>query len=311
MHIGLKVDVDTLEGYLHGIPSLLAQMERAGVRASFFFSVGPDRSGVAARRVFTQRGFVGKMLRTRSLNRLSPDTMLYGTLKHAPPIVAADPAIVRAVHEAGHEVGVHAWDHIGWHDGVGRWPATVLRERLARAYDQLAEIIGRPVDCFAAPGWQCCRESLRYHDERGLRYASDVRGSGGPFRPRIGAETFRTPQLPTNLPTLDEMWGLSARSQTEVCSRWLALLEPETNVLTIHTEMEGMALPGLLPEFVLQVREHLPVREHLSVQEHLSVREHAVEFGPLGDLIADEELPVREVAPGRLTGRAGKVWLVH
>lgn len=289
--IGLKADVDTLEGYLQGVPSLLDQMEKAGVKATFFFSVGPDRSGVAVRRFFTQRGFVAKMLRTRPLNKLSPQNMLYGTCLRAPLVVAADPGLVRAVHEAGHEVGVHAWDHIGWHDSVGRMSPEFIREQLAPAYDTLSEIIGQPVTSFAAPGWQCSIESLRYHDERGLLYASDTRGVAGAFRPRIGDETFRTPQLPTNLPTLDEMWGLSAHSQAEVAQVWLELLEPDINVLTIHTEMEGMALTGLLPEFVARARE----RE--------------ARFCPLRELITGAELPVREVGPGRLPGRAGKVWV--
>lgn len=290
--IGLKVDVDTLEGYLRGIPSLLRQMARADVKATFFFSVGPDRSGVAVRRVFTQRGFIGKMLRTRSLNKLSPDNMLYGTLKPAPLIVQRDPGLVRAVHEAGHEVGVHAWDHIHWHDSVGRMSPQMIREQLEPAYDTLSEIIGEPVTSFAAPGWQCSPASLRYHDARGLRYASDTRGRGGAFIPRIGAETFTTPQLPTNLPTLDEMWGLTARSQTEVCERWLSLLEPDHNVLTIHTEMEGMALEGLLGEFMAQAKARGAV------------------ISPLREIIPAGALPVREVRAGRLPGRAGKVWVV-
>jgi peptidoglycan/xylan/chitin deacetylase (PgdA/CDA1 family) len=291
--IGLKVDVDTLEGYLQGIPSLLRQMEAAGVKATFFMSVGPDRSGVAVRRVFTQRGFISKMLRTRPLNKLSPNNMLYGTVLRAPIILDSDPGIVRAVHDAGHEVGVHAWDHIGWHDSVGRMPAQVIREQLSRAYDRLSEIIGQPVTSFAAPGWQCSVESLRYHDERGLLYASDTRGGAGAFLPRIGEHVFKTPQLPTNLLTLDEMWGLSAHSQAEVAQQWLAALDPQVNVLTIHTEMEGMALPGLLPEFVERASEV------------------GAQFMPLRELITDAELPVREVFAGRLPGRAGKVWLVH
>lgn len=290
--IGLKVDVDTLEGYLHGIPSLLGQMERAGVKATFFFSVGPDRSGVAVRRVFTQRGFVSKMLRTRDLNKLSPRNMLYGTILRAPLIVDADPAIVRAVHDAGHEVGVHAWDHIGWHDSVGRMSPAAIRAQLSRAYDQLSEIIGQPVNSFAAPGWQCSPASLAYHDERGLLYASDTRGGGGPFYLRLGETVFKTPQLPTNLPTLDEMWGLTARSQTEVVQQWLRLLDPQVNVLTIHTEMEGMALPELLPQFAHEAQQGGAV------------------FSPLRDLVTTTDLPVRTVADGRLPGRAGKVWLV-
>jgi peptidoglycan/xylan/chitin deacetylase (PgdA/CDA1 family) len=294
--LGLKVDVDTLVGYRRGVPVLLEQLAGAGVSASFFFAVGPDRSGVAVKRVFTQRGFLGKMIRNRAPATFGLRTMLYGTLLPAPLIVASDPGLVRAVAEAGHEVGVHGWDHIGWHDGVGRMPFAVLGDQLRRAYDTLAEALGRQPTCFAAPGWQCGANSLRDHDRRQLLYASDVRGSGGPFRPRLGEEVFGTPQLPTNLATMDEMWGLTARDGEEGVRNWLRALDPDLNVATVHAEMEGLALPGVLPSFLGQLRDR------------------GVEVGPLGRLVTGLDpatLPVREVRPARLPGRAGWVWCVR
>lgn len=291
--IGLKVDVDTLEGHQHGVPALLRQMAGSDIKATFFFSVGPDRSGVAVRRVFTQRGFIGKMIRNRAPATFGWRTMLYGTLLPAPLIVNSDPGVVRAVYEAGHEVGLHAWDHIGWHDSVGRWSAQKLRDQLSRAYDTLAAILGQPLTSFAAPGWQCSTESLAYHDERGLLYASDTRGEGGPFRPQIGDRVYRTPQLPTNLPTLDEMWGLTAANATEAAGQWLKLLRPEINVLTIHAEMEGMALPEALPQFARLAQAQ------------------GAQIMPLRELITPADLPVRRIAPGRLRGRAGWVWCVQ
>jgi undecaprenyl phosphate-alpha-L-ara4FN deformylase len=293
--VGLKVDVDTLAGYLQGVPVLLDKFAEAGVQATFFFSVGPDRSGMAIRRVFTQRGFLGKMIRNRAPATFGWRTMLYGTLLPAPLIAQSDPGIVRAVAEAGHEVGVHGWDHIGWHDGVGRLAPEVLREQLGRAYATLTDILGRQPRCFAAPGWQCSRDSLTYHDERELLYASDVRGTGGAFRPRLKGEVFLTPQLPTNLPTLDEMWGLTTRDEAQAAQQWLAGLRPGTNVLTVHTEMEGMALPEALPNFLQ------------------GAAERGVEVCPLERLVEGLDpltLPIRDVVAGRLPGRAGKVWCV-
>lgn len=293
--VGLKVDVDTLVGYQRGVPALLDQFAAAGVTATFFFAVGPDRSGVAIRRVFTQRGFLGKMIRNRAPMTFGLKTMLYGTLWPAPLIVAADPGLARAVADAGHEVGVHGWDHIAWHDGVGRWSTAQLQSHLQRAYETLAAAIGRPPDCFAAPGWQCSPESLRDHDARGLRYASDVRGPAGPFRPRLGHEVFATPQLATNLPTMDEMWGLTARDGEAGVQNWLAMMDAEVNVLTVHAEMEGLALPQVLPSFLRQARER------------------GVVCGPLRDLVAPvqrHELPIRPLGRVRLPGRAGWVWSV-
>lgn len=291
--VGLKVDVDTLVGYQRGVPALLEQFAGAGVRATFFFAVGPDRSGLAIRRVFTQRGFIGKMVRNRAPMTFGLKTMLYGTLLPAPLVVASDPGIARAVAEAGHEVGVHGWDHIGWHDGVGRWPQGKLQEQLDRAYDALAGAIGRIPDCFAAPGWQCCPNSLRDHDARGLRYASDLRGPVGPFRPCLDGKVFATPQLATNLPTMDEMWGLTARDGREAVRNWLQGLDAAANVLTVHTELEGLALPEVLPSFLRQAQERGAI------------------CGPLRDLVDgldSQALPVRDIRAVRLPGRAGWVW---
>ena len=63
--LALKVDCDTYEGTKAGVPRLLALLDRLGVRASFFFTLGPDRSGRAIARILTHKGFVRKMMRSR------------------------------------------------------------------------------------------------------------------------------------------------------------------------------------------------------------------------------------------------------
>jgi undecaprenyl phosphate-alpha-L-ara4FN deformylase len=41
------VDVDTYRGTLEGVPRLLDLFAKEGVKATFFFSLGPDTSGKA------------------------------------------------------------------------------------------------------------------------------------------------------------------------------------------------------------------------------------------------------------------------
>jgi undecaprenyl phosphate-alpha-L-ara4FN deformylase len=65
-HIGLKVDVDTLRGTREGVPRLAALLKRLGIGATFYFSVGPDNTGRAMRRVF-RKGFAQKVARTSVL----------------------------------------------------------------------------------------------------------------------------------------------------------------------------------------------------------------------------------------------------
>ena len=81
--LAVKVDVDTLKGYLEGVPRLLDIFGRRDLRVSFFFSFGPDNSGRAIRRVF-RKGFIGKMLRTNAPGTYGMATLLYGTLLPAP-----------------------------------------------------------------------------------------------------------------------------------------------------------------------------------------------------------------------------------
>src|SRR5215472_17356883 len=84
--VALKVDCDTYIGTRDGVPRLLEAFSARRIRATFFFSYGPDRSGVAAKRVFTQRGFLAKMLRSRAASLYGFPTILYGTFLASPMI---------------------------------------------------------------------------------------------------------------------------------------------------------------------------------------------------------------------------------
>ena len=85
MKIALKVDVDTLRGTLEGVPALLELYQRYGVKATFLFSLGPDHTGRALRRIF-RPGFFSKVQRTSVLSHYGLKTLLYGTLLPGPHI---------------------------------------------------------------------------------------------------------------------------------------------------------------------------------------------------------------------------------
>src|SRR3990172_1477473 len=140
--LAIKVDVDTFRGLQTGVPNLLAIFRRCAVRASFYFSLGPDNSGKAVRRVFTRKGFLGKMLRTRAVSMYGFKTILYGTLLPAPVMAEKLPHVIRAVRDAGHEVGIHAWDHVRWHDPLDAMTATELEEEYLRAARLFESILG-------------------------------------------------------------------------------------------------------------------------------------------------------------------------
>ena len=101
--IALKVDVDTLRGTLEGVPRLLDMFARRGVRATFLFSVGPDHTGWALRRVF-RRGFLSKVSRTSVVRHYGLRTLAYGVLMPGPDIGRQGVAPMQQCQAEGHNV---------------------------------------------------------------------------------------------------------------------------------------------------------------------------------------------------------------
>jgi undecaprenyl phosphate-alpha-L-ara4FN deformylase len=251
--VALKVDVDTYAGTRDGVPRLLELLGRHGVRATFYFSLGPDRSGRAVFRVFTRKGFLRKMLRTRAPSVYGLRTILSGTLLPARDIGAAFGHVVRQAADLGHEVGIHAWDHVTWHDRLHRMPKETVRDHLARAAAAFAVALGRPARTSAAPGWTVSASSLEFQDELSLSHCSDCRGIE-PFFPVVGGRRFSALQIPTTLPTLDELLGENGIRPGNVNDHYLSRLQPELNVHTIHAELEGGALAPVFEDLMEKLR---------------------------------------------------------
>ena len=102
--IALKVDVDTLRGTKEGVPNLARTLERFGLKATFLFSLGPDHTGWALKRVF-RPGFLKKVSRTSVVEHYGIKTLLYGVLIPGPDIGKKAAAEMRAIDQAGHETG--------------------------------------------------------------------------------------------------------------------------------------------------------------------------------------------------------------
>ena len=90
--------------------------------------------------------------------------------------------------------------------------------------------------------------ALRLTQRLGFDYCSDTRGRC-PFIPVYRGEIIACPQLPTTLPTLDELIGLEGLTADNVAAHLLRLSEnppPTGHIYTLHAELEGMKL---LPAF--------------------------------------------------------------
>ncbi|ANZ46079.1 polysaccharide deacetylase family protein [Cloacibacillus porcorum] len=283
--LAIKVDVDTLRGYLEGVPRMLALFKRQGIRASIFFSFGPDNSGKAIRRIF-RPGFISKMMRTKAPSTYGLKTLMYGTLLPAPLIVPTDPAIVRRALEGGHEVGIHAWDHVYVQDCLERISKEEYLSLYRKAEALYKDICGRAPTEIAAPGWQLSHAVLEAEQELGLAYASDVRGYS-PFMPVFEGMEYGVPQIPTTLPTMDEIYGLPGINDVTIPKAWLDGMDKEWNVLTVHAEMEGISKLTVFENF-------------LNMAKALGT-----EFHTLGEYAREASLPRGEIVMGTLTGRAG------
>ena len=238
--IALKVDVDTYRGTREGAVRLAQLLERLSVRATFLFSLGPDHTGRAIRRVF-RRGFLGKVQRTSVLEHYGLKTLLYGVLLPGPHIGRGCRVAMQEIARRGFEVGVHTWDHVRWQDGVARANEAWTRRELTLARDEFMEVFGRIPRVHGAAGWQMNRYVPALEQELAFRYASDTRGRG-PFLPLLAQGNATVPQLPTTLPTFDELIGRPDLAGVDPVDHLLGLTDApgaRAHVFTLHAELEG------------------------------------------------------------------------
>ena len=287
--IALKIDVDTLRGTREGVPRLVAALRRRQAGASFYFSLGPDHTGRALKRVF-RRGFLGKVRRTSVLEHYGIRTLLYGTLLPGPRIDLRAGGEMRAVRDAGFEVGVHCHDHIRWQDGVAHADAAWTRREFVRALEAFQGVFGTQPRAHAAAGWQLNARVLDLEQEFGLDYASDARGTT-PFWPTMAGVQGGCLQLPTTLPTFDELIGVDGMDAQAAAEQILRLSRTgagDTHVFTLHAELEGQKL---LAQFDFLLRRWTEAGVRLTSM-------HDYHQGLNGADIARHELSWGEV-PGR------------
>lgn len=227
--IALKIDVDTYRGTLIGVPPLIELLQQHSAQGSFFFTLGADRGGHEKRGVSLRRHYA---LSTRCRGYLLPSANIGKR--------CAD--VLKSAEAAGFETGIHAWDRVAWESGIETADARWVESEMNRSRERYAEIFGHAAQGHAAAGWKTNRHALRLTQRMGFAYASDSRGSH-PFVPVIDAEIVACPQLPTTLPTLDEILALEpGHGADQAADRILQLSSAIAgdHVFTLRAELEGM-----------------------------------------------------------------------
>ena len=286
---GLRIDVDTLRGTRLGVPGLLRILDQYRIKATFFFSVGPDNMGRHLWRLIRPSFFL-KMLRSRAASLYGWDILLRGTFKSGPLIGNRCADQIRQAADAGHEIGLHAWDHHRWQMKVATLSTEEIHSELQQGKAFLEQIIGRPVFCSAAPGWRCNNTVLLAKERLGFLYNSDCRGRSI-FYPETAEGLLAQAQIPTTMPTYDELIGNKGVTEKTYNDHLLSLIvADQLNVLTIHAEAEGISCQLLFQDFLEKAQSR------------------GIHFKPLKDLLASETaIGSSPMIEGKREGREGWV----
>lgn len=304
----LKIDVDTYRGTREGVPNLVRQLKAHNAGATFLFSLGPDHTGWALRRAL-RPGFFSKVSRTSVVEHYGFKTLMYGTLLPGPDIGKQCAAELRAVRDAGFECGIHTWDHVLWQDNVAKRDAAWTTAMMRKAEARYSQVFGVKPHTHGAAGWQMNAAAFGQHDSAGYGYASDGRcvlkedGSlanpaDGPHRLADGDQVLAHIQLPTTLPTLDELLGREINGTMlttgNIAGFLLSLTAGATrdHVYTLHAELEGQKLA--------------PIFEQLLA----GWQAQGYQLASMGDYyekVRHLPLPVCPITWGELPGRSGQL----
>lgn len=303
----LKIDVDTLRGTREGVPNLVKILQRHEANATFLFSLGPDHTGWALRRAF-RPGFFQKVSRTSVVEHYGFKTLMYGVLLPAPDIGKLCANELRSVQGAGFECGIHTWDHVVWQDHVRSQDAAWTQSLMQQSLQRYSAIFGSAPKTHGAAGWQMNAHAFAQLDVFGMRYASDGRATladdgslldptAGPHRLTAFGKTLSCVQMPTTLPTLDELLGRTINGAVITTSNIAATLlsltaAPRDHVYTLHAELEGQKLA--------------PVFEQL-LSGWRSQGYDLVAMADYYPTIAVDTLPVIPIQWGTLPGRSGEL----
>ena len=253
--LAIKVDVDTARGTKIGVENLLNLFQNIGYNATFLFSLGPDNTGRAIKRIF-KPGFFKKVSRTSVISTYGLKTLMNGVLFPGPHIGKQHSDVMLRTHKMGHEVGIHTYDHVFWQDNIHDLPEHRVRNEVTKSCEWFYKIFKFHSQTMGAAGWQANENSLKAYDDAGFLYASDTRGYV-PFFPKIKSKTFRTLQIPTTLPTLDELIGREEYPFDTLHDYYIDAIKKNKgiNVMTIHAELEGMKFLEWFKAFLLKLSE--------------------------------------------------------
>ena len=241
MRIALRVEVCSLRGLRQGVPNLMRLFSEYQVRASFFFALGPDRAGRSALRSWRDRG------------RLDVAALAYGTLIPAPMLGRHGRETIFAARADGHEIGLCGWSPQQWSEKLAYADEAWVREQCDRLWSAHLELGGESPSALATPAWQVHPALLRELSTGRCLYSSLSRGKF-PYLPLLQGVRCDVPEVPTTLPTCDEMLrrpGVSIDNVHEYLYAESRHLLPAGHVFALNAEREGIELLDLMEKLLV------------------------------------------------------------
>lgn len=197
----LRVDVDTIKGLTQGVPRLLDILDRFQVRVTFFITMGPDNTGKNLFHLSKRRNVV--LGGVSPLRKFGLQQMLYGLLI-PPPKMEHCVNVIKKIHEKGHEIGFHGYNHYHWANYFHQMSTKDIEGQISNGISALMKLIGIRPRGFASPAFKWGINSLLIADKWKFTYSSDMYGKCA-FYPKISGKKLDMLQIPITEPLIEEL----------------------------------------------------------------------------------------------------------
>jgi len=241
MRVALRVEVRSRRGLREGVPNLMRLFSDFQVRASFFFPLGRDYAGRSPLATWQARG------------RLGLAAMAYGTLLPAPSLQPDAARLMALARANGHEVGVLGLSPLHWLRRLAYADEAWTREQCARLWEAYLASGGVEPAALATPAWQVNPTLLSCLSAERYRYSSVTRGKL-PYLPMLQGVRSAIPEIPTTLPTVDELLCRPDVSMDNVHEYLYAESQQVSlagHVFAVSAEHEGLGRLGLMEKLLV------------------------------------------------------------
>lgn len=241
MRVALRIEVRSQRGLREGVPNLMRLFSEFQVRASFFFALGRDLSGRSPLQTWRQRQGPGLA------------AMAYGTLLPSPGLREPAARQMALARSDGHEVGLLGLSPLHWSRRLAHADDGWTRQQCEQLWDAYLACEGPVPVPLATPGWQVNPTLLTALSDQRFRFSSITRGKL-PYLPQLQGVRSAIPEVPTTLPTVDELLrrpGVSTDNVHQYLYAESQHVLPAGHVFAASAEQEGLGRLALMEKLLV------------------------------------------------------------